>query len=143
MASHFTIINGPNLNLLGSRQKEIYGEISFEQYLEALQQQFNESVINYEQHNEEGALINALHKAQDHASGIVLNAGAFTHTSLAIADAVAGIKPPVIEMHISNIWQRERYRHHSYLSPVAAGVIAGLGLDGYRLALLHLQHLQS
>lgn len=143
MAAHFSIINGPNLNLLGSRQKDIYGEISFEHYFAELQDQFNQSILHYEQHNEEGALVQALHKAQQQSSGVVLNAGAYTHSSIALADAVAGIAIPVIEVHISNVWRRESFRHHSYLSPVCAGIMAGMGLDGYRLALLHLLHLQQ
>lgn len=129
------IINGPNLNLLGKREKEIYGDKSFENYLNELKKQFPETEIHYFQSNVEGEIINKLHEAGFSYTGIVLNAGAYTHTSLAIADAVASVKTPVIEVHISNIFAREDYRHVSYLGKHCKGSISGFGLKGYALAL--------
>lgn len=128
------IINGPNLNLLGKREPEIYGSRSFEQFLEELRAEFTDIQIEYFQSNHEGALIDRIHEDGFSVDGIILNAGAFTHTSIAIADAVAAIKAPVIEVHISNVHKREPYRHHSYLAPKCVGSIVGLGLEGYRLA---------
>ena len=128
------IINGPNLNLLGRREPEIYGEDSFEDFFALLQQEFSMVTLQYFQSNSEGAIIDKLHEVGFSYDGIVLNAGAYTHTSIAIADAIGGIKTPVIEVHISNVYARENFRHHSYLSPKCEGVIAGLGLSGYELA---------
>lgn len=128
------IINGPNLNLLGRRQPEIYGTHSFDDYFRGLQAQFPHVHLEYFQSNHEGALLDKLHEAGFDADGIVLNAGALTHTSIALADAVAAIRTPVVEVHISNVFKREPFRHHSYLSACCEGVIAGLGLEGYRLA---------
>ncbi|HKK78238.1 MAG TPA: type II 3-dehydroquinate dehydratase [Phaeodactylibacter sp.] len=127
------LINGPNLNLLGRREPGIYGKLSFEQYFTGLQAQFPAHELTYFQSNHEGAIIDKLHEVGFDWDGIVLNAGAYTHTSIAIADAIAAIETPVIEVHISNVHQRETFRHHSYLSPNCKGVIVGLGLQGYEL----------
>jgi 3-dehydroquinate dehydratase II len=128
------IINGPNLNLLGTREPDIYGARSFESYFEALQGAFPQAELHYFQSNHEGALIDCLHRVGFEADGIVLNAGAYTHTSVALADAVAAVAAPVVEVHISNVYRRENFRHHSYISAKAVGTIVGLGLTGYRLA---------
>ncbi len=128
------IVNGPNLNLLGKREPEIYGNRSFEHFFAALQQDFPEATLEYFQSNHEGALIDRLHEAGFSVHGIVLNAGALTHTSIALADAVGAITAPVVEVHISNVHQREVFRHHSYISAKCVGSIVGLGLEGYRLA---------
>ena len=129
------IINGPNLNLLGVRQPDIYGHRSFEEYLGELRQHFAQHSIEYYQSNVEGELINKLQEVGFSYDGIVLNAGGYSHTSVAIHDAVAAIATPVIEVHISNIYAREEYRRHSLLSDACKGVICGLGLEGYRYAL--------
>jgi 3-dehydroquinate dehydratase-2 len=130
------IINGPNLNLLGSRQTSIYGDISFEQYLDVLKRNFPELELDYYQSNVEGEIINQLHALSGKCEGIVLNAGAYTHTSIAIADAVSSINTPVVEVHISNIFAREDFRQISYIAKNCKGSISGFGLDSYRLALL-------
>jgi len=132
---HILLLNGPNLNLLGKREPEIYGNRSFEDYLRELQAGFPDIQLDYFQSNHEGALIDKLHEVGFSADGIVLNAGAYTHTSIALADAVGAITAPVIEVHISNVHQREPFRQHSYLSTKCVGSIVGLGLDGYRLAI--------
>jgi 3-dehydroquinate dehydratase-2 len=132
------IINGPNLNLLGVREKSIYGETGFEDYLETLRKRYANITINYYQSNVEGEIINKLHEVGFTVDGIVMNAGAYTHTSVAIADAIAGIKAPVIEVHISNVYKREEFRHKSLLAASCRGVIAGFGLDSYRLAVENL-----
>lgn len=129
------IINGPNLNLLGKREPEIYGTSSFEDYLETLKIKFSDIELSYFQSNHEGALVDKLHEVGFSYDGIVLNAGAYTHTSVGLADAVSGITTPVVEVHISNVHQREVFRHKSFLSPVCKGVILGFGLDSYALAL--------
>ena len=129
------IINGPNLNLLGVREPGIYGSRGFESYLTELRQRFNDINIDYFQSNHEGAIIDKIHEVGFSADGIVLNAGAYTHTSLAIADAISAVKTPVIEVHISNVHKREEFRHHSFLSAVCVGVICGFGLDSYRLGI--------
>lgn len=129
------IINGPNLNLLGIREKEIYGSSSFEDYFKTLQQKFPTIDLTYYQSNVEGELINKLHEIGFTYDAIILNAGAYTHTSIAIADAVAGIKTPVIEVHISNVFAREDYRHVSYIGKHCKGSISGFGLNGYELAI--------
>lgn len=129
------ILNGPNLNLLGIREKSIYGEHSFESYFENLKERYPQVNLSYFQSNTEGAIIDKLHEVGFEYEGIILNAGAYTHTSIAIADAITAIKTPVIEVHISNVHQRETFRQHSYLSKVCKGVILGFGLDSYRLAL--------
>ncbi|MES2807624.1 MAG: type II 3-dehydroquinate dehydratase [Bacteroidota bacterium] len=129
------IINGPNLNLLGVREKSIYGDSSFETYLTGLKIKYPQVNITYYQSNVEGELINKLHEIGFSEDGIILNAGAYTHTSVAIADAIAAINTPVIEVHISNVHKREEFRHHSYLSANCKGIIVGFGMDGYRLAI--------
>ena len=129
-----TIINGPNLNLLGKREPEIYGAQGFETYLETLKEQFPNCTFSYLQSNIEGELIDALHKYGFSGDGIILNAGAYTHTSVGIGDAIKAIKTPVIEVHISNTFAREDFRHTSYITPNAKGLILGFGLDVYRLA---------
>ena len=131
------IINGPNLNLLGIREPEIYGAQGFDAFFEQLQTEFPQHEISYFQSNVEGELINNLQAVGFSTDGIILNAGAYTHTSIAIGDAVAAIKTPVLEVHISNVFSREEYRHVSYIAPKAIGIVSGLGLNGYRLAILH------
>ncbi|HTK20558.1 MAG TPA: type II 3-dehydroquinate dehydratase [Mucilaginibacter sp.] len=128
------IINGPNLNLLGVREKSIYGDSSFEDYLVTLRKRYANITINYYQSNVEGEIINKLHEVGFSCDGIVINAGAYTHTSVAISDAIAGIKTAVIEVHISNVYKREEFRHKSLLAANCRGVIAGFGMDSYRLA---------
>lgn len=128
------ILNGPNLNLLGKREPEIYGTQTFEQYFELLKEKFSGVELEYYQSNSEGALVDKIHQVGFSYDGIVMNAGAYTHTSVAIADAISGVTTPVIEVHISNVHQRETFRHHSYLSPVCKGVILGFGLQSYELA---------
>ena len=129
------LINGPNLNLLGTREPTVYGNQTFEEYLTTLKAKFPSVQFDYFQSNVEGELINALHKADKNVDGIVLNAGAYTHTSIAIADAVAAISIPVVEVHISNIFAREDYRHVSYLGKHCKGSVSGFGLISYDLAL--------
>lgn len=131
------IINGPNLNLLGVREPDIYGTLSMEDYISAIKADYPHVDIDYYQSNHEGDIIDRLHEDgfDSDLDGIVLNAGAYTHTSLAIADAIKAIKVPVIEVHISNVHAREEIRHRSLISPVCRGVIAGFGLDSYRLAI--------
>lgn len=129
------ILNGPNLNLLGRREPEVYGSTTFEDYLATLRTQFPDVELSYFQSNHEGALLDKLHEMGFSCDGIVLNAGAYTHTSIALADAIGAISAPVIEVHISNVHRREAFRHHSFLSAKAAGVIVGLGLRGYELAI--------
>ena len=129
------IINGPNLNLLGLREPGIYGSQSFEDYLLELKSLYSILEIDYFQSNVEGELINKLHEVGFEYDGIIINAGGYTHTSVAIADAIAGINTPVIEVHISNIYAREEFRHVSLTGKNCRGVLTGFGLDGYRLAL--------
>ena len=129
------IINGPNLNLVGRREPEVYGNRSLDQYLQGLIALFPQHTIDVFQSNIEGEIVDRLQQVGFDDCGIVLNAGGYTHTSVAIADAVAAITAPVIEVHISNIYSREPFRHKSLLSPVCKGIIAGFGLDSYRLAL--------
>ncbi|GHT61036.1 3-dehydroquinate dehydratase [Bacteroidia bacterium] len=128
------IINGPNLNLLGAREPEVYGSSSFEDYLQEIIRLFPDIEFHYFQSNTEGEIINKIHETGFSFDGIILNAGAYTHTSLAIFDAIKGVKVPVIEVHISNIHARETFRHHSQIAGACKGVIAGFGLDSYRLA---------
>lgn len=128
------LLNGPNLNLLGQRETAIYGGIPFDVYLEKLRSKYPSITIDYQQCNIEGALVEAIQNAQLIYDGIILNAGAYTHTSIAIADAIRAIDIPVIEVHISNLMQREAFRRHSFLTSVCKGSIAGFGLDGYTLA---------
>ena len=130
------IINGPNLNLLGVREPSVYGSRSMEEYFEELKKHFEgRASLSYFQSNCEGAIIDEIHRRGFSADGIVLNAGAYTHTSVAIADCISAINSPVIEVHISNVHSRESFRHHSMISAVCKGVIAGFGLDSYRLAI--------
>ena len=129
------IINGPNLNLLGIREKSIYGDSSFEDYLKTLREKFQIIDIDYFQSNIEGEIINKLHEVGFSYDGIILNGGAYTHTSIGIADAIAGIHTTVVEVHISNIYAREEFRHVSLSGKNCRGVLTGFGLDGYRLAL--------
>ncbi|MBR6606339.1 MAG: type II 3-dehydroquinate dehydratase [Prevotella sp.] len=128
------IINGPNLNLLGKREPGIYGSSSFDDYLKELKAKYPELDIDYYQSNIEGELIDKMHEVGFSADGIVLNAGAYTHTSVALHDCIRAISTPVIEVHISNVHQREQFRHHSMISSACRGVICGFGLDSYRLA---------
>lgn len=129
------IINGPNLNLLGKRETNIYGNQPFEEYLTELKGKFKNVDLHYFQSNVEGEIINKLHECGFSYSGIILNAGGYTHTSVAIADAVAAIKTPVVEVHISNIFSREDFRHVSYLGKNCVGSISGFGMKSYDLAL--------
>lgn len=129
------VLNGPNLNLLGKREPHIYGSQTFEDYFEQIKFSYPNVVLHYFQSNHEGQLIDKLHEIGFLYDGIVFNPGGYTHTSVALADAVAAIKAPVIEVHISNTFARETFRHHSYISGVARGTIVGLGLAGYQLAI--------
>jgi 3-dehydroquinate dehydratase-2 len=129
------IINGPNLNLLGKREPEVYGNASFEDYFNNLQEKYPNIELNYFQSNIEGELIDKLHEVGFDHDGIILNAAAYTHTSVGIGDAIKAIETPVIEVHISNVHAREEFRHQSYIAPNAKGIIIGLGLKGYELAL--------
>lgn len=131
----FLILNGPNLNLLGKREPGIYGNSSFEDYLSELRQKYQMHHIEYYQSNHEGDIIDKLHEVGFSIDGIILNAGAYTHTSIAIADAIRAIKAPVVEVHISNVHAREEYRHVSMLSAACKGIIIGFGLDVYRLGI--------
>lgn len=132
------IINGPNLNLTGIREPDTYGKTGFDVFIPALRKEFPEHEIVYFQSNVEGEIINFLQQAGFSSDGIILNAGAYTHTSVAIGDAVKAISAPVVEVHMSNVWAREEFRQRSYISTAARGVIAGFGLGSYRLALLSL-----
>ncbi len=129
------IINGPNLNLLGKRETTIYGNTSFEDYFKGLQKAYPIVQLEYFQSNIEGELIDKLHEVGFEYGGVILNAAAYTHTSVGIGDAIKAIESPVIEVHISNVYAREEFRHRSYISPNAKGIIIGLGLQGYELAL--------
>ncbi|MCA0153846.1 type II 3-dehydroquinate dehydratase [Winogradskyella vincentii] len=129
------IINGPNLNLLGKREPEIYGSQTFEDYFENLESKYNDISLEYYQSNIEGELIDKLQEVGFSYDGIILNAAAYTHTSVGIGDAIKGIETPVVEVHISNTFSREEFRHQSYISPNAKGVILGFGLKSYDLAI--------
>lgn len=129
------IINGPNLNLLGKREPSIYGRQSFDDFFSSLKLKYPSLNLSYFQSNHEGEIIDKLHEKGFDCQGIILNAGAYTHTSIAIRDAISAITTPVIEVHISNVHAREPFRHHSNISPVSKGVIIGLGLMGYSLAI--------
>jgi len=138
------LINGPNLNLLGIREKSIYGDTSFDNYLKTLQDKYSSIYLEYYQSNVEGELINKLHETGFIYDGIIINAGAYTHTSVAIRDAISGIKAPVVEVHISNILTRENFRHESLIGPVCVGSIMGFGLDSYRLGIeAIIEHIKS
>jgi 3-dehydroquinate dehydratase-2 len=134
------IINGPNLNLLGKREKEIYGDQKFDAYLSILQSTYPEITLHYFQSNNEGSIIDKIHETGFSYDGLIINAGALTHTSLALRDAIAGIETPAIEVHISNIFQRESFRHLSFIAPVCLGSISGFGLESYRLAVDYFLH---
>jgi 3-dehydroquinate dehydratase-2 len=129
------IINGPNLNLLGKREPDTYGKVGFDEYLKLLRELYPDIDIDYYQSNVEGELVTRIQEAGFAADGIVLNAAAYTHTSVSIADAVAAVPAPVVEVHISNILKREEFRHTSLIAPVCIGTIAGFGLDSYRLGI--------
>ena len=129
------IINGPNLNLLGKREPEIYGSTSFEEFFETLKTKFNDIDLSYFQSNIEGEIIDKIHEVGFSYDAILLNAGGYTHTSVAISDAIAGVKTPVLEVHISNIYKREEFRHKSIITKECVGMISGLGLKGYELAI--------
>jgi 3-dehydroquinate dehydratase-2 len=129
------ILNGPNLNLLGKREPEIYGSLTFEDYFKMLQKKYAAIQLHYFQSNIEGEIIDKLHEVGFSFNGVILNAGAYTHTSVAIGDAIKGIETPVIEVHISNVHAREEFRHVTYIAPNAKGVIAGFGLKSYDLAI--------
>ena len=129
------IINGPNLNLLGRREPDVYGSRGFDDYLKELRAQYPDVQLDYFQSNHEGELIDCIHRCGFEADGIVLNAGAYTHTSIALHDALRAVPAPAVEVHISNVHQREEFRHRSLISAACRGVICGFGLDSYRLAI--------
>ncbi len=134
------IINGPNLNLLGKREPEIYGTESFESYFEKLKAEFPKVTLEHYQSNVEGELVNKIQEKGFSYDGIIINAASYSHTSIAIADAIAAVKTPVIEVHISNVFARESFRHNLITATAAKGLIAGFGLESYRLAVIHLIH---
>lgn len=134
------IINGPNLNLLGKREPEIYGSETFEDYFQGLKRRFPQIELHYFQSNVEGELINKIQEVGFDFDAILLNAGGYTHTSVAISDAIAGVTTPVLEVHISNIYKREEFRHKSIISKSCVGMIAGLGLKGYELGVQYFLH---
>lgn len=129
------IINGPNLNLLGKREPSVYGSMTFEDYFNSLRSKYPKVDLSYFQSNIEGELIDCIHKCGFSFDGIILNAAAYTHTSVGIGDAVKAVETPVVEVHISNVYQRESFRHDSFIAPHAKGIIAGFGLQSYELAL--------
>jgi 3-dehydroquinate dehydratase-2 len=131
------IINGPNLNLLGKREPEIYGSETFEDYFEQLKKRFPQVELHYFQSNVEGEMINKIHEIGFTFDAILLNAGGYTHTSVAISDAISGVTTPALEVHISNIYKREEFRHKSIISKSCVGMISGLGLKGYELGVLY------
>ena len=138
MNKNILIINGPNLNLLGSREVAIYGNTAFEEYVTQLQTRYPALVIDYFQSNEEGAIVRKIQECEKKYAAVIINGGAFTHTSVAIADAIRAVTVPAIEVHISNIYARETFRKKSFLSSVCKGSISGFGIDGYRLAIEHI-----
>ena len=140
MAMNILIINGPNLNMLGTREPGVYGSRSFDDYLAELRARYKETTIEYYQSNIEGELIDRMQQAGSRIDGIVLNAGAYTHTSIALQDCIRSISVPVVEVHISNVHKREPYRHQSMIACACKGVICGFGLDSYRLAIEALTH---
>ena len=129
------ILNGPNLNLLGRREPSVYGNRSFDEYFQVLQKRYAKHDLEYFQSNSEGEIISKIHQVGFDYDGIVLNAGAYTHTSIAIADAIRAVQTPVVELHISNVYAREEYRHRSMIAPACRGCICGFGLKGYDLAI--------
>jgi 3-dehydroquinate dehydratase-2 len=129
------ILNGPNLNLLGTREPSVYGNQSFEDYFKSLKSEFPKIQLHYYQSNHEGDLIDKIHEVGFTFDGIIINAGGYSHTSVALADALSAVTTPAVEVHISNVFTREPYRHHSYLTDRCKGMISGLGLKGYELAL--------
>ncbi|MFN8259065.1 MAG: type II 3-dehydroquinate dehydratase [Bacteroidales bacterium] len=133
---NFLIINGPNLNLLGKREPGVYGSKSFPEFLDELRIEFSGHTIDYFQSNHEGELLDRIHDAEGKYAGIILNAGAYTHTSIALADAISAINVPVVEVHISNIFKREKFRHVSKIAAVCGGSISGFGLNSYILGIL-------
>ncbi len=135
------IINGPNLNLLGDREPLLYGNQNFESFFATLKEKYDQITFEYYQSNIEGEIIDKLQLASKNCDGIILNAAAYTHTSIGIGDTIKAIQTPVIEVHISNVYARETFRHTSFISPHAAGVILGCGLNGYDLATQHLIHI--
>lgn len=138
-----SIINGPNLNLLGGREPEKYGSVSFEDYLGSLRARYPDIEFEYFQSNIEGEIIDEIHRKGFSSDGIILNAGGYTHTSVAIGDAIASVKAPVIEVHITNIFAREEFRHKSFIARNCAGSVIGLGLDSYRLGVEALIEMQG
>jgi len=139
------VLHGPNLNLLGQREPEVYGSITLEDINDLLKKEAKSLgvVVAALQSNHEGSLIDAIHAAREKHQGILINAGAYTHTSVAIRDAIAAVKLPTVEVHLSNIYQREAFRHHSYIAPVVLGQISGFGAESYRLGLQALVHYLS
>lgn len=137
------IINGPNLNLLGKRETSIYGNQSFDELLASLKSKFPNVTLEYFQSNVEGEIVNKLHEVGFSYDGIILNAGAYTHTSVAIHDAIAGIKTPVVEVHISNVYAREEFRHKSLITSKCAGMLTGFGMDGYAMAVHYLTSIRA
>lgn len=131
----FQVINGPNLNLVGKREKDIYGDISMDDYFKLLREHFKDMSLEYYQSNVEGEIIDKIQQASGDFDGLVINGGGYTHTSVSIRDAIASVSLPVVEVHISNIYQRESFRHTSFIAPVCDGSLIGFGLDGYRLAI--------
>ena len=138
MSKKIQIINGPNLNLLGKREPDVYGNMDFESYFANLKDNFKGAELHYYQSNVEGEIINKLHEVGFSYDGIILNAGAYTHTSVAIHDAIGAIKTPVVEVHISNVYAREEFRHKSLITSKCVGLITGFGLEGYTMALDYL-----
>lgn len=143
MSKKILILNGPNLNLLGQREPDIYGSQTFEAFIPDLKGAYPAVEISYYQSNVEGELINAIHNAQGKADYIIINAGGYAHTSVAIADAIAAVNVPTVEVHISNIYAREEYRHKLLIAPRCIGVISGFGLQSYRLAVDYIEGLGS
>ncbi|HEY5824252.1 MAG TPA: type II 3-dehydroquinate dehydratase [Cyclobacteriaceae bacterium] len=138
MAKKIQIINGPNLNLLGKREPDVYGSQTFDAFFETLKKRFPDTELHYYQSNVEGEIINKLHEVGFDFDGVILNAGAYTHTSVAIHDAIGAIKTPVVEVHISNVYAREEFRHKSLITSKCAGMITGFGMEGYAMALNYL-----
>lgn len=137
------IINGPNLNLLGKRETSIYGSQSFEDFFAVLKKKYPSTMLEYFQSNVEGEIVNKLHEVGFSFDGIIINAGAYTHTSVAIHDAIAGIKTPVVEVHISNVYAREEFRHKSLITSKCAGMLTGFGMDGYAMAIHYLTTIRT